>query len=112
MKTFIRTKSINGIEYQYEITPYYDTGSKKVKQHSKYLGKLIGGKTVKVRQKTPQDILSYGELLPLLQIIDDYKLKDFLISSFGENRAKQIIALIICYSSKISLDVVNTIVTD
>jgi len=96
MKTLIRNKKINGIEYQYEITPYYDSDTKNVKQHSKYLGKVIDGKAVKVRQKKPKDILNYGELLPLLQIIDDYKLKDFLIEEFGETKAKQIIVLIIC----------------
>jgi len=50
MKSFIRSKIIGGFEYKYRITPYYDKGTKKVKQRSKYIGKVIGDKVVKVRQ--------------------------------------------------------------
>jgi hypothetical protein len=39
MKTFIRPQIINGIEYYYEIIPYYDPEKKTVRQKSKYLGK-------------------------------------------------------------------------
>jgi len=47
MKTVIRTKKINGIDYLYEITYYYDKESKRTRQHSRYLGKAIDGKPVK-----------------------------------------------------------------
>jgi hypothetical protein len=32
MKSFNRIKKINGIEYIYEVTPYYDKETKKIKQ--------------------------------------------------------------------------------
>ena len=52
MKSFIRTKKINGQEYLYEITPYYDKEKKQIRQKSKYLGKNVNGVPVKVRAKT------------------------------------------------------------
>ena len=96
MKSFIRTKVINGQSYQYEIQPYYDPKTKKVRHKSKYLGKEKDGIIQKVRAKIPHDVLNYGEFLPFLQIIEEYKIMDFLISSFGEYAAKQIIALTLC----------------
>ena len=51
MKSFRRTKIINGIEYVYEITPYYDAETKKVRQKSTYIGKNQDGTVRKVREK-------------------------------------------------------------
>lgn len=96
MKSFIRSKFIGGFEYKYLITPYYDKKSKKVKQRSKYIGKVIGDKVVKVRQKQPKMVLNYGEILPLLSILKKYKIKEFLVRAFGEEASKQIIALVMC----------------
>ncbi|RZN13836.1 MAG: IS1634 family transposase, partial [Methanosarcinales archaeon] len=84
MKPFTRIKNIKGHEYLYEITPYYDSGTKKVKQKSKYLGKNVDGKPIKVRSQikplisTPKKVLSYGEFLPLFKIIEDLKLDRIL----------------------------------
>ncbi len=96
MKSFIRTKIINGIEYEYEITPYYDPKTKNTKQRSKYLGKKVGDKTIKVREKKPKDVLNYGELLPLIKILDSYKIEEFLKSELDLSRARQIIVLSVC----------------
>ncbi len=68
MKPFTRKKKINGIEYFYEITPYYDKETKKIKQHSKYLGKDIQGEPVVVRSKLPRKTYSYGEFIPSLDL--------------------------------------------
>ena len=38
MKKYTRIKIINGREYAYEITPYYDPKTKNTRQKSKYLG--------------------------------------------------------------------------
>jgi hypothetical protein len=62
MKSFTRIKVINGQEYLYEITPYYDKGKKQIRQKSKYLGKNLNGVPVKVRFKdqVPRKVLSHG----------------------------------------------------
>ena len=49
MKSFTRIKNINGQEYIYEITPYYDKEKKQIRQKSKYLGKNVNGVPVKIR---------------------------------------------------------------
>ena len=84
MKTFIRSKIINGIEYFYEITPYYDPEKKTVRQKSKYLGKKINGVIKKVREKKVNEVLSYGEFLPALKILSDYQLDEFLPNNLGK----------------------------
>ena len=51
MKSFIRVKKINGQEYLYEITPYYDKEKKQIRQKSKYLGKNVNGVPIRVRSQ-------------------------------------------------------------
>ena len=51
MKSFIRVKKINGQEYLYEITPYYDKEKKQIRQKSKYLGKNVNGVPIRVRRR-------------------------------------------------------------
>jgi len=82
MKSFTRIKKINGQEYLYEITPYYDKEKKQIRQKSKYLGKNVNGVPVKVRStdQTPKKVLSHGEFIPLLNITNDLGL-DKTISS-------------------------------
>lgn len=69
MKSCVRVKRINGIEYLYEDTPYYDKEKKQIRHHSKYMGKNVDGEAKKVRSKLPHTIYNYGELLPFLDII-------------------------------------------
>ena len=66
MRTVVRTKTINGTDYLYEITYYYDKVSKRTRQHSRYLGKVVDGNTVRVRDVAgiPKAALSYGEFCP------------------------------------------------
>jgi hypothetical protein len=80
MKSFIRIKKINGLEYLYEITPYYDKEKKQIRQKSKYLGKNVNGVPVKVRAKDqiPRKVLSHGEFVPLKKITEDLKLERIL----------------------------------
>ena len=65
MKSFTRIKKINGQEYIYEITPYYDKEKKQIRQKSKYLGKNVNGVPVKVRsqEQIPKKVLSHGAVL-------------------------------------------------
>lgn len=51
MKPFQRIKKINGNEYLYEITPYYDPVKKIIRQKSKYLGKNVNGVPFKVHSQ-------------------------------------------------------------
>ena len=78
MKPFNRIKKINGIEYIYEVTPYYDKESKRVKQHSKYLGKNDNGNPVKVRERLPVASLSYGEILPFAKVSQEIGINNIL----------------------------------
>ena len=56
----IGKKKINGIEYYYEMTPYYDKETKSTKYHSKYLGKSKDGEIKKVRNIFPRSSYRYG----------------------------------------------------
>jgi transposase len=80
MRSFIRVKKINGQEYLYEITPYYDKEKKQIRQKSKYLGKNVNGVPVRVRSKDqiPKKVLSHGEFIPLLKIAKDLELEKIL----------------------------------
>lgn len=80
MKSFTRIKKINGQEYLYEITPYYDKEKKKIRQKSKYLGKNVNGVPVKVRSvdQIPKKVLSHGEFVPLNKIAEDLELEKVL----------------------------------
>jgi transposase len=83
MKPFTRVKVIKGQEYVYEVTPYRDKDNK-LRQKVKYLGKNVNGVAVRVRsqQLLPKRVLSYGEFLPLKQIIQDLQLEPYLTKLF------------------------------
>ena len=49
MKSTLRIKKINGIEYWYEDIPYYDKEKKQIRHRSKYVGRNVNGKPVRVR---------------------------------------------------------------
>lgn len=78
MKPIIRIKKIGGKEYFYEVTPYYDTKIKRIRHRSKYLGKNINGKPVRIRSKIPQRTFSYGEFLPLFNIVKELRIEEHL----------------------------------
>ncbi len=90
MKSKIRVKKIHGKEYWYEDIPYYDKEKKQIRHRSKYLGKNIDGKPVKVRNVldgdsksnlfSPKSVTSfgYGELLPVLQIIKNLHIDRYM----------------------------------
>jgi transposase len=106
MKSTIRIKKINGKEYWYEDTPYYDKERKQIRHTSKYLGKNIGGKPVKVRQElidnpkslmdtSPRRSFNYGELLPLLDIIKELHIDGYLNDLFNGMEKDMLITLCI-----------------
>ena len=94
MGSTIRTKVINGQEYLYEITYYYDPVTKRTRQRSRYLGKSIDGKPVRVRDaaRTPRFAFAYGDYLPLLAVIDALRL-DALLSEHFPGRGTDALTL-------------------
>ena len=99
MKSFTRIKVINGHEYLYEITPYYDKEKKQIRQKSKYLGKNLNGVPVKVRSKdqVPRKVLSYGEFVPLRKIAEDLNLENILSETLHANEIWPVLSLAMNY---------------
>lgn len=95
MKSFKRLKVINGNEYWYEITPYKDKKTNKIRQKSRYLGKNLDGKPEKVRQPSFRNVYAYGEFLPLEKIWTGYGLDAFLEKSFSKSQARSIEAMVL-----------------
>lgn len=95
MKPFIRIKKINGIEYIYEITPYYDPITKTIRHKSKYLGKNVEGKPVRVRHHLPRYALLYGELLPFVSIIEELGIKDILSQYLSKTEVESLTAIVL-----------------
>ena len=93
MKKFTRVKKINGIPYLYEITPYYDPETKKNKQHSRYLGKLVEGKAVKVRSRLPRSTYSYGEFIPVIHVLREQRIEEILTKHMPEKDARALLIL-------------------
>lgn len=95
MGSTIRTKVINGQEYLYEITYYYDPVTKRTRQRSRYLGKSIDGKPVRVRDaaRTPRFAFAYGDYLPLLAVIDALRLDALLSEHLSQAEAQMLLTL-------------------
>ena len=86
-----RIKVKNGIEYWYEETPYYDKEKKQIRHRSKYLGRNVDGKPVRMRsapdevkEKTKKKTVAikssfdYGSIFVLQSIMDELKLDRYL----------------------------------
>ncbi len=102
MKSFTRIKKINGHEYLYEITPYYDRETKKIKQKSKYLGKIVDGVAQRVHSKPipAKRILSSGEFKPLLKITEDLKIGASLQEILDEKQVWILLTLAMNYVTR------------
>lgn len=97
MKTTTRVKKINGHEYLYEISYYYDKETRRTRQKSRYLGKYIDGKPVRVREKakSPEKVYTYGEFIPYLTAIRTLHLEDLLLSHLTEHETRICLTLAI-----------------
>ena len=105
MKSTLRIKKINGIEYWYEDIPYYDKEKKQIRHRSKYVGRNVNGKPVRVREvlnssdeislpsSKPINAYNYGEFLPLQKIIDELKIGEYLGDLFNEKDRNMMLAL-------------------
>lgn len=97
MKRFTRVKKINGIEYIYEITPYYDPVTKKTRHHSKYLGKKLGESMtpVKTKNNLPKNSYTMGELLLPLQAIRELGIDELLSFYLDDKNVKTVLGMAI-----------------
>jgi transposase len=95
MKKFVRIKEINGKQYAYEITPYYDKKTKRIRQKSRYLGKYEDGEVKRVRLKLPRRVFDYGEFLPFDRILDDLSLVEVLGSLLAEGKMNTLMVLVL-----------------
>lgn len=96
MKPFVRTKTIKGKEYLYEITPYYDSQSGKWRQKTKYLGKNVDGEPVKKDRVGKSGLIyDFGEYLPAYWVVKEYKILESLLSICTPDEAASVVLLAI-----------------
>jgi len=97
VKTTTRIKKINGHEYLYEITYYYDKETRRTRQKSRYLGKNIGGEPVRVREKakTPEKVYAYGEFIPYLHAIKSLRLQEILSAHLTDHEVRLFVTLLL-----------------
>lgn len=94
MKKFTRIKERGGHKYAYEITPYYDPGTKNTKHKSKYLGKVVDGEIVPPRSyKPPRYSFDYGAFLPFMKVQKELAVGDILRSILPEGQADTVLAV-------------------
>lgn len=93
MKPFLRTYDRHGSQYVYEVTPYRDPGSGKVRQKSKYLGKKVDGKVEKVRLNLPKRSYDYGDVLLAYHAVKDLRLDEDLGGMLPAEKARCVLAL-------------------
>ena len=94
MKTFQRVKLINGKEYAYDITPYYDPKTKRIRQKSKYVGKVHKGEVIRPMKPLPKLVYSYGDILPLTHIFKELGISGILEELCKEKNANTIKTLV------------------
>ena len=109
MEPIRRIKKSGGREYWYEETPYYDPVSKQTRyKNSKYLGRNIDGKPVRMRD-APQEVkdklkkntqpitirsaYDHGSIMLLTQIMHDLKLDQYLHEILNDSDAAMVTAL-------------------
>mgnify|MGYP001767317556 CR=1 FL=1 len=105
MKSTIRIKKINGKEYWYEDTPYYDKEKKQIRHKSKYLGKNIDGQPVRVRSdemiparisasSAPKAAYVHGSLIPLQNITQELSIQATLEEFLNELETDTLLSLV------------------
>ena len=96
MKTTTRVKKINGHEYLYEITYYYDKETRRTRQKSRYLGKNVDGEPVRVREKAknPERVYSYGEFIPYLQAVKSLHIQEILGAHLTDHEVRLFLTLL------------------
>jgi hypothetical protein len=102
MKPFIRVKKVRGNEYLYEITPYYDSVTGKVRQKSRYLGKKdeSGAAIPPVSRKQTSRVLACGDYLPFLGVARDLGFETMLQSVIPPRDTSVVMALAVNLASR------------
>ena len=109
MKTYLRKKTINGREYFYDMTPYWDKEKKKIRYHSKYLGVQKKNGIEKIRTHLPRNIFVYGPFIPVLRIIRELGIESILDSLFGKEDRNVILVLAAARAIRsLPMDLVHT----
>lgn len=94
MKKFTRIKERGGHQYAYEITPYYDPGTKNTKQKSRYLGKVVDDEIVPPRSyKPPKYSFDYGAFLPFMKVQKELAIGDILRSILPKRQADTVLTV-------------------
>ena len=109
MEPIHRIKKVKGIEYWYEETPYYDPVSKQTRyKNSRYLGRNIDGKPVRMRSAstevtakvrkgkntvTVRSSHDYGSVLILKHIMQELKLDQYLHGLLNDTEVAMVTAL-------------------
>jgi hypothetical protein len=94
MKSFVQVRKRGRNEYLYEVTPYYDSEKKQIRQKVRYLGKNVDGKPVKKQMSgRPRQALAYGEFQPLLKIVEELGVGKILGDMLGDVKARTLLLL-------------------
>ncbi|MGC8497204.1 MAG: hypothetical protein ACP5NL_04310 [Thermoplasmata archaeon] len=69
--SFIRYKTINGKEYAYEVTAYWDHNAKKPRQVNRYLGIVVDKNNGIYKKRVPEEklILDFGNAFFILEYL-------------------------------------------
>ena len=110
MKTYLRRKTINGREYFYDMTPYWDSEKKKIRYHSRYRGVQKENGIEKVRTHLPGNIFVYGPFIPVLRIMRETGIEGILDSLFRKEDRNVILVLAAARAiiRSIPMDLVHT----
>jgi len=82
LNSYIRKKTINGREYFYEMTSYWDREKKKIRYHNRYLDVQKEKSIEKTWMHPHRNIFVYGPFIPVLQIIREMGIEKILDSVF------------------------------
>jgi len=90
---FTRTKIINGHAYLYEITPYWDFETGRLRQKSKYLSKVVEttSSSRKTKPSTPKRYVDFGDAYLIQKLIEELTLDNLLKQCFTEEVTNMIL---------------------
>ncbi|MCL4332847.1 MAG: hypothetical protein M1148_00065 [Candidatus Thermoplasmatota archaeon] len=109
MNSYTRKKIINGREYFYEMTPYWDREKKKIRYHSKYMGVQKENGIEKMRTHLPRNIFVHGPLIPVLRIMRELGIETILDSLFRKEDRNAILVLAAARAIRsLPMDLVHT----
>lgn len=100
MKPFVRVKIISGHEYLYEVTPYYDGKSGKVRQRSRYIGKKQPADDAGAMPVQHSRVLSSGEYLPFIAAARSLGMDEIMEEFLPREDCMAVAALAICLATR------------